>query len=221
MNFRLFFESHIFQLPPKALQLVDVIRSECQRLTELYYQDKSKVPAETFLGELPDPFLKDKKIKIYALVIEEFLKRYPAGGQGNAGVLNGQPLVNYSIPIIGDDTIYHELVHIYDPKFRLGLSKGKKLNGEQDNTTPHEIDARISGNIEDVNYRLKQLPIEKRKEAITELIQWLRKPDFEAESLVQPFVLRGMSIYYLHQNPKTWRMFLSRLWNDIVKKWQT
>lgn len=142
-SFVQFLESKIFQLPSDILNLINEIYRKVKIL------NKSEKDFRTvFLGSFPDQF-SDKDVVIYA-VKKHF-------GQGGFGIVDGVPTIILRIPMTNFDTIYHEFVHAFDPKLRKGISKHKvhqdgPFKGMQDNSTPHEIDAKISG----ILYHLKK-----------------------------------------------------------------
>jgi len=165
---------------------------------------------------VPDPFYPGGSINIAFLSIEEF-KRLDLSGQGVASrkPINGERVVYYRIPMTSYDTIYHELVHAFDPKFILGLSKPQRSGGFQSMGTPHEVDAYIGGFVDEMQNRLNVAPPERKKDLLGELRYWLSYINKGDEPEDMPTLLKGMQIYHLRKDPAIWKKFLSIIYNQI------
>jgi len=112
------------------------------------------------------------------------------------------------------DTIYHELVHLYDPKFAKGISKSETQDGLQKMTTPHEVDAQVSGFVDLMREKLDVANDGEKKNLIKDLKNWLRKADDETEGWNMPRLLAGMPIYHLKKSGN-WRKFISIIYNTM------
>ncbi len=122
-----------------------------------------------------------------------------------------QRVIYYRIPMTGFDTIYHELVHAYDPKF---VRKNSQLG---DMLSPHEVDAHIAGFIDLMKEKLLNSDENTKNELIEELKEWLRKnkQESELEPYNMPRLLAGMPIFHLKQYKKLWNKFLTSVHSAI------
>lgn len=209
-------ESRQFErlIPKEALALVPKLKSMARELTDLYYADKSVVPPYTHVAKLPNVFRPGRPIDVGFLTIEEWQRRkYPMGQGTNS---REPPLIHYRIPMTGYDTIYHELVHAYDPKLAKGLSLPKRLGKEQDNRTPHEVEAQIAGHIDMMKERLASATKQDKVRLISQLKNWLRSSaNKDIEPFNMPELLANMPTWHLQQDRKLWRKFVSSVYNAL------
>lgn len=220
MNFITWMESKQFErlIPKEVLDLVPIIKTKAKELTDQYFQDKSSVPKYLPLATILDPFYTDKQIQISFVRIDEWQRLNLPPGQG---VTSEKPIpeagnvriIFYRIPMTGFDTIYHELVHAFDPKIFKGISNTKKIKGEQDNTTDHELDARIAGFIDIMRDKLREAE-DNKADLVEELLNWMRKQKLEEDLEVQdtPRLLRGMPLWYIKTRPKVWKKFVTSVY---------
>lgn len=202
-------------VPPEALRAVPAFRTAIERLNAAY--DAGSFTTYEKLGELPDTF-SPQSIKVYAMAIDFYTQR-GFRGQGSMGTMAGTPTIVYRIPMGGFDTIYHEIVHAYDPKVRLGLSKSVQIPTlGQSMVTPHEIDATVAGRVDDINFRLDSLPTAEQRRLRQELATWLRmqKDDAALDLENLPDLLRGWQLGYLIDKPELRRRVLSILYQELI-----
>ncbi len=221
MKFSMWLESKQFErlIPKEVLDLVPALKNKAEQLTQMYFRDKTSVSPYTSFAKIPDTFEKGKLIDVAFLSMEEWKKR-GLSGQGvasRAGIpdTNNQRVVWYRIPMTGLDTIYHELVHAYDPKFVKGMSKPEIKNGFQSMTTAHEVDAQIGGFIDLMKEKLHNSDHDERAELISELEHWLRKNKTEQDLEQMPRLLAGMPVWHLKQDRKIWGKFLTSVYSVL------
>lgn len=204
MKFSIWLESRQFKklIPPEVLALVAPLKAKAKELTKAFWEDKSSVPGYTHFAKIKDTFYPNNEVDIAFLTQEEWDKRKYPQGQGVAGKIPPR-VVHYKIPMTGYDTIYHELVHAFDPKFVL-------FKTAPGNNTPHEVDAYIGGHIDVMKEKLRTATPQDKKE----LIGWLRHGQ-DTEPYDMPKLLAGMNVFHLKQNPKVWRKFVSSVYNEL------
>ncbi len=210
MKLRLITDSRAIQIPPGVHSQLPALTTAIQHLTQQY----PDIPASTTLANLPDTFT-TTPIHILALTAQEYSKR-GYNGQGNMGIIGGIPTINYRIPMIDTETILHELIHAYDPKFRKGSSTNQRSpEGLQRNTTPHEIDAWIGSKTEMIKRKLAQLPPEESQRQLAELKTWLRAAKTDNDfDLNVPQLLNFIPAIY-HAQPH-WKRLASILYNELL-----
>ena len=220
MNFAVWFESKQFErlIPKEVLALVPRLKKEAEELTKAYFKDKSSVKPYSSFAKIPDPFF-PSQMDVAFLTIEEWNKRgYPSsqGISSDKPFVNNERVVYYRIPMTDYSTIYHELVHAYDPKIGKGLSPNKKINGMQDNRTPHELDAHLSGHIDMMKQMLREASPEQSNKWKAELKNWLNdKTRYDDEPYFMPQLLKGVMVDPFRKNQKLWRKFVSSIYNAV------
>lgn len=203
-------------LPPEILALVPSIKQEAKSLTQQYYKDKTSVPPYKEVAKVADPLHSGKKLILGFVTIEEWLKRrYPGVGIYGFDKNIGSNVVMWRIPMIEYDTIYHELVHAYDPKLAKGVPPKK---GEfQNNRSAHEVDAYIGGHVDLMKDKLNASSPEEKTKLLQELKKWMTKAkgesDYDTYNL--PELLKGMTVYHLSMDKPNWRKFISVLYNEL------
>lgn len=201
MNFKQYLESKILDIPDEAKKLIPFIKSKIE------YANKNgmSIPIEK-IAELKDPF-SNKNIQFF------LIQRFQS--QGRFEIVDGNPTIYYRIPMYDFDTIYHELVHAYDPSYRKGINKPVWSNFGQNNNTPIEQLAFQSARLNDIREKLKKMPLAERQKIISELKNWLKKSKTESE--LEPYNLPPFLGGLLLNNfkDKDWRQFASRLWNIL------
>jgi hypothetical protein len=221
IRFTTWLESKQFKrlIPDEVLVMIPRLKEKAQELTTAYFEDKTKVPSFVSFAKVNDPFFPGKKIHIGFITIEEAGRRGYPNAQGIASAKplpkEGERIVYYRIPMTGFDTIYHELVHAFDPKLAKGISKIEKVNGFQSMVTPHEVDAVISGFVDIMHDKLQEASPTERRSLIEELKAWLRKGDADVEPWNMPTLLQGMQVYQLKSTPKLWRKLTSTIYNSL------
>jgi hypothetical protein len=220
MKFSTWLESRQFKrlIPDNVLALVPALKAKAQELNQAYAQGHMK-PFVSFT-KIDDPFYPGKKVDIGFITREEAKKRKLLIGQG---VVSSKPLPEtgericyYAIPISGFDTIYHELVHVFDPKVGKGLSKSAWSSGFQSMDTPHEVDANISGFIDIMKEKLEKTSPTKRNDLIKELKDWLRNP-VDLDPWAMPELLRTTVGGSFMKGGKNRHKFLTSIYNALAE----
>jgi hypothetical protein len=197
-------------IPPEVLDMIPILKQQARSLTQQYNQDKSSVEPYVQVYQRPDQFLLGKLLIIDFMTAERW-NELGLRGQGLAGIDdNGNRRVLYRIPMVGYDTIYHELVHAFDPKLAEGIPQGSNPN-----ILSHEVDAYISGHIDDIKDRLRQETSQEAQRLLGDLKNWLRKAKTDFDPWNLPELLRNMTIYHYYVDKKRWRKFVSIINNEL------
>lgn len=219
-NFTTWIESRQFErlIPSEILAQVPAIKEKARQLTQAYNIDKTSVPPYTEFGKFHDPVFPEGQIIILFLTSEEWQRKGLPRGQGVTSTkATPNRFVCYQIPMTNYDTIYHELVHLFDPKLTKGISKPQRVNGVQNNLTSHETEAQMAGFIDQMREKLNQANPETRIQLVNELKNWLRfqKTDSNTEPWNLPKLLLGSTVWHLLNDPITRRKFLSSVYNAL------
>jgi len=220
MDFITWMESKQFEklIPKEVLDLVPILKKKAKELTSQFFEDNESPPKYLPFTTIKDPFYTDKDIQISFVRIDEWERLNLPIGQGISSSkpipeIGDRRMVFYRIPMTDFDTIYHELVHAFDPKIFKGISTPKKINGEQNNTTPHEIEARMAGFIDIMKDKLREAG-KNKTQLLRELLAWMKKEKSEEDLEPQgtPMLLKGMPLWYIKNKPKVWKKFITSVY---------
>lgn len=211
MGFKTWLESKIFnQFPSDAKQLID-------QLYTMIPQMDVKTPTK-LVGQVQDPF-SDKPIQVYVMNQEDRAKR-GWSGQGNTQRLpDGSCVIYFFVPMTYTDTIYHEFVHAYDPKFRKMKQNVGQTGGFQNAKSPVELDGFMSGKIYDAYRRMMAMDDSQKRKAVQDIMNWLKNPkqhNPELDPYSVPAIFDGLAHWHLYDDPKIWRQFSQRVYAHLI-----
>lgn len=211
LSFTSFLESKMFSslIPQTVKSKIGEIEKEVKKLTDKY--DKQIINYK--FCELPDTF-SDNPIKVFFADASTY---YGHGYKGQGCVVNKPDncVIIYCIPMTNLDTVYHEIVHAYDPKFRKNLINTRLPDGTQNNLTYVEIDAKLSGIIHTAKQKLNSMLPEERKRTLDEFKNFIRELP-ETEPWTMPHLLAGLPLDSYRRNKRMWRKVLTTIYNSLL-----